>query len=51
MFEAIAKNIATAIFLVCALIVGSIFPEKEEPAKPTVPAVEEPDETTQSYEV
>ena len=51
MFEAIAKNIATALFLVCALIVGSILPEKETPEPPSAPAIEEPAETTQSYEV
>ena len=30
MFEAIAKNIATAIFLVCAMIVGSMIPKEPE---------------------
>ena len=49
MLESIAKNIATAIFLVCALLVGSLFPEKEDP-KPTKPAaavVETDSETTE----
>lgn len=45
MFESIAKNIATAIFLVCALLVGSLFPEKEDP-KPAEPAVIETDSET-----
>ena len=45
MFESIAKNIATAIFLVCALLVGSLFPEKEDP-QPAEPAVIETDSET-----
>lgn len=38
MIEAVAKNIATAIFIVCALIVGSLFPEKEQ-SEPTSAAI------------
>lgn len=47
MFESIAKNIATALFLVCALLVGSLFPEKEDqnPPEPTIAETES--ETTE----
>ena len=48
MLESIAKNIATAIFLVCALLVGSLFPEKEDP-KPAKPAVVETDSETTEF--
>ena len=48
MLESIAKNIATAIFLVCALLVGSLFPEKEDP-KPVKPAVVETDSETTEF--
>lgn len=29
MLESIARNIATAIFIVCAMLVGSLLPEKD----------------------
>ena len=48
MLESIAKNIATAIFLVCALLVGSLFPEKED-SKPAKPAVVETDSETTEF--
>ena len=48
MLESIAKNLATAIFLVCALLVGSLFPEKEDP-KPAKPAVVETDSETTEF--
>ena len=42
MFEAIAKNIATAIFLVCAMIVGSMIPKEpdEQESLPTMITIE-----------
>lgn len=36
MLESIARNIATAIFIVCAMLVGSILPETgDEEIQPT----------------
>ncbi len=31
MLESIARNIATAIFIVCAMLVGSLLPDKDKP--------------------